>query len=198
MVFNIAFVLYPGFEELDFAGPYEAFSAAATMLARDWRIYTVALQRTVRSSHGLSLNVDHLLQDAPKPQLIAVPGGQTTEAMADPALVEYIRRSGERAQWVTSVCTGAFLLHRAGLLSGKRVTTYWAAIEKMRDLPDVRVVDDERWVHDGNVVTAAGVSAGIDMALYVIGQLLTPQAACIIQQYMEYHPAPPYADEPLA
>jgi transcriptional regulator GlxA family with amidase domain len=112
--------------------------------------------------------------------------------------VAYVRQAGGKAEYVTSVCTGSFLLHRAGLLDGKRATTYWAAIEQMRRLPGVDVVEGERWVRDGNVITAAGVSAGIDMALYVIGQLLTPRDARRIQQYMEYFPAPPYADVPFA
>lgn len=198
MVFNVAFVLYPGFEELDFAGPYEALAAAGRIVAQDWRVYTTAGEKTVRGTHGLSVNVDHVFDEAPDAGLIVVPGGQTVAAMNDERLVEYVRRAGNGASWVTSVCTGAFLLHRAGLLAGKRATTYWAAMETLRKLDGVTAVDGERWVRDGNVITAAGVSAGIDMALYMIGQLVSPKAARVIQQYMEYYPSPPYADIPLS
>lgn len=194
MTFNIAFVLYPGFEELDFAGPYEALASAARIVAPDWRVFTVAGERPVRGTHGLSVNADHVFGDVPDAEMIVVPGGRTVAAMADDRLVEYVRSAGSRASWVTSVCTGAFMLHRAGLLEGKRATTYWAAIQALRKLDGVTVVDNERWVQDGKVITAAGVSAGIDMALYVIGQLISPKSARVIQQYMEYYPKPPYED----
>jgi transcriptional regulator GlxA family with amidase domain len=94
---------------------------------------------------------------------------------------------------VTSVCTGAFLLHAAGLAAGKRVTTHWQSIEELRGLPDVEVVEEIRHVQDGNVVTGAGVSAGIDMALWVVGQLYGVEHARGTQRAMEYDPAPPYS-----
>jgi transcriptional regulator GlxA family with amidase domain len=110
-------------------------------------------------------------------------------------LIGYIRRTGAEARLVTSVCTGALLLHQAGFLDGKRATTHWAAKQELRDLGRAtEVVDGGRWVHDDNVITAAGVSAGIDMALYVVGLLKTPEDARKVQNFMEYHPAPPYAD----
>jgi transcriptional regulator GlxA family with amidase domain len=194
MTFNIAFVLYPGFEEMDFAGPYEVFGAAARIVAQDWRVFTVAAKPTVRGSYGLSVNTDHIIGRAPDAQVLVVPGGETSLAIADKCLMRYIRDAGTRADWVASVSTGAFMLHRAGLLDGRRATTYWAAIDQFRRLGGVTVVDDRRWVHDGKVITAGGVSAGIDMALYVIGQVLAPRDARLIQQYMDYHPEPPYAE----
>lgn len=198
MTFNIAFVLYPGFEELDFAGPYEALAAAGKIVAHEWQTLVVAAEKTVLGTHGLSVNADFTFECAPDADMILVPGGQTVAAMTDSRLVEYVRTAGNNAKWVTSVCTGAFVLQRAGFLDGKRATTYWAAIEALRKFEEVEVVADQRWIHDGNVITAAGVSAGIDMALYMIGRLVSPKAARDIQQYMEYYPAPPYADSPLA
>ena len=125
--------------------------------------------------------------------MICVPGGNGTRpGMTHEPLLSYIRRTGAEAQLVTSVCTGAFLLHATGFLEGKRATTYWGAKKEFRELGgNVEVVDDERWVHDGNVITAAGVSAGIDMALYVVGQLKSPEDARKVQAFMEYQPAPP-------
>jgi transcriptional regulator GlxA family with amidase domain len=189
---NIAIVLFPDVEELDFAGPYEVFGMAAKHVYKDWRVFTVAGERSVRGNCGLSVNVDYLFDEAPAAEIILVPGGIGTRAgMEDDALIAYIRRAGASAQYVTSVCTGAFLLHRAGFLKGRRATTYWAQRETLDKMGDVTVVA-ERWVHDGNVITAAGVSAGIDMALYLVGVLKGPEEARRLQKGIEYDPAPPY------
>jgi transcriptional regulator GlxA family with amidase domain len=188
---NIAIVLFPDVEELDFAGPYEVFGMAAKHLFTDWRLYTVAEASPVRGATGLSINADHSFDDAPHADVLVVPGGQGTRPGADnERLMAYIRRAGEQATWVTSVCTGAFLLHRAGFLAGKRATTHWGSRQRLKDA-GVDVVE-ARWVHDGNVITAAGVSAGIDMALYLIGQIKTPKEARDVQRMIEYDPAPPY------
>lgn len=193
---NFAIVLFPEVEELDFAGPYEVFGMASKAAWKDWRVFTVAQERIVRGFNGLSINADYLLDDAPKADVIVVPGGWGTRAgMENEALIGYLRRAGVEAQWVTSVCTGAFLLHRAGFLHGKRATTYWEHRPTLEAMGGVTVVE-ERWVHDGNVITAAGVSAGIDMALYLVGVLKGPEAARRLQKGIEYDPAPPYQDVP--
>ncbi len=194
--FNIAFVLFPDFEELDFAGPLEVFGVAAKWLEKNWQVFTVAEERVVEATLGTKVQVDYLLSDAPKADMIVVPGGfGTRPGMENTALIDYIRAAGQSAQFVTSVCTGAFLLHKAGLLEGKRVSTYWRSRDQLQEMGGVTVVE-ERWVHDGNVVTSAGVSAGIDMALYLLGVLKTPEFARTVQQLIEYDPAPPYADVP--
>ena len=195
MPFRIAFVLFPDFEELDFAGPWEVFGMAAKYVDQTWQPFTVAATPSVRAFLGMNVAVDHTFEDAPEPDLICVPGGfGTRPGMQDEKLIAYIKRTGAAAQYVTSVCTGAMLLHRAGFLEGRRATTHWAAKKELADLGgNVRLVD-ERWVHDGNVVTAAGVSAGIDMALYVVGLLKGPDEARKVQKFMEYDPAPPYAE----
>ena len=190
---NIAIVLFPQVEELDFAGPYEVFGMAANYLFKDWRVFTVAESSPVKGTCGLSINVDHTFASAPAADVLIVPGGVgTREGVDNEALVGYIRRAGAQAAWVTSVCTGAFLLHRAGFLDGKRATTHWGSRQQLADA-GVTVVE-ERWVHDGNVITAAGVSAGIDMALYLVGQIKGPDEARRVQKLIEYDPAPPYAE----
>jgi transcriptional regulator GlxA family with amidase domain len=187
-------VLFPGFEELDFAGPWEVLGMAAQYVDKEWQVYSVGQERSARGANGLVVQADYTFDDAPQPDLILVPGGMGTRAgIENEALVGYIRHAGAGAQYVTSVCTGALLLAKAGFLEGKRATTHFAARDLLRGLGDVTVVE-ERWVHDGNVITAAGVSAGIDMALYLLGQLKTPQVARTLQRYIEYDPAPPYAD----
>lgn len=197
MSFNIAFVLFPGFEELDFAGPYEVFGRVATRLVEDWQVFTVAEEQMVEGVNGLKVQVDYLFDSAPQAEMILVPGGFGTRAgMENAVLIDYIRRAGRDAQYVTSVCTGSFLLHKAGFLKGKRAATYYRAREQLRKMGDVTVVED-RWVHDGNVITAGGVSAGIDMALYMLGVIKTPEFARKVQQHIEYDPAPPYAEVPI-
>ncbi len=193
MGFNIAFILFPDFEELDFVGPYEVLAMASKYIDTSWRAYSVAETPTVRAFHGLTVVVDHTFADAPKPDLICVPGGfGTRPGMEHAPLLDYIRRTGSGAEYVTSVCTGALLLHKAGFLAGKRAPTHWGAKQELRDLGGgTEVVEAGRWVHDGNVITAAGVSAGIDMALYVVGMLKSPEDARKVQNFMEYHPAPP-------
>jgi transcriptional regulator GlxA family with amidase domain len=191
---NFAIVLFPDVEELDFAGPYEVIGMAAKYLWQDWRVFTVAQERVVKGSCGLSVNVDHTFDDAPAADVIIVPGGLGTRPGAEnAALMGYIKGAGDGAQFVTSVCTGAFLLHRASFLQGKRATTYWSEHKNLAGLGGVEVVA-ERWVHDGNVITAAGVSAGIDMALYLVGVLKGPEQARRLQKLIEYDPAPPYAE----
>lgn len=194
--FNVAFILFPDFEELDFVGPYEVMAMTSKYIDPSWRVYSVAATPEVRAFHGLRVLADYTLDTAPKPDLICVPGGfGTRPAMQDEALLGYIRQAGTGAQWVTSVCTGALLLHTAGLLEGKRATTHWGAKPELRALGgSTEVAEGGRWVHDGNVITAAGVSAGIDMALYVVGMLKSPEDARKVQNFMEYHPAPPYAE----
>ena len=196
MPFNIALILFPDFEELDFAGPYEVFAMTSKYIDKDWHVYSVAATAEVRAFHGMRVLADYAFTSAPDPNLICVPGGfGTRPGMNDAALIDYIRRTGESASHVTSVCTGALLLHTAGFLEGRRATTHWAAKQDLRDLGGgTQVVDEARWVVDGNVITAAGVSAGIDMALYVVGQLKSPDEARKVQRMMEYFPAPPYAE----
>jgi transcriptional regulator GlxA family with amidase domain len=193
MTFNIVFLLYTHFEELDFAGPYEVFGTAAMSIDRDWRVVTASLEPTVRAAHGLVVVTDCRPDDAPDADILVVPGGSVSAALKEERLVTYIRSAATKAQFVVSVCTGVFLLDAAGLLQGKCVTTHWAAKARLRERENLTVVD-ARWVHDGNIITAAGVSAGIDMALYLLGQLKTPEAARGVQLYMEYEPEPPYRD----
>jgi transcriptional regulator GlxA family with amidase domain len=167
---------------------------ASKYIAKDWRVFTVGETPTVRGNTGMTVVVDHTFDNAPAADILVVPGGLGTRPGADnAALVGYIKKAGGGAKYVTSVCTGAFLLHAAGFLTGRRATTHWASMAELRKLDGVTAVD-ERWVHDGNVITAAGVSAGIDGALYLVGQIRGPDEARNLQRLIEYYPAPPYAE----
>jgi transcriptional regulator GlxA family with amidase domain len=187
-------LLFEDNEELDFAGPWEVFSMARK--EGDRTVLIAQRSEPVRAAWGMRVLPDHTLADAPPLDVLVVPGGQGTRCEVDnPALIEWIKAAAENCTWVTSVCTGSFVLHAAGLLAGKRVTTHWTSVERFREKPDITVLDDVRYVRDGNVVTAASVSAGIDMSLWVVGQVYGTAHARAVRRFMEYDPAPPYGAE---
>jgi len=187
-------LLFDAAEELDFAGPWEVFTLAARQEQGD-RVVTIAREQgAVRCAKGLRVLADHGFADAPELDVVLVPGGQGTRREVDnPLVIDWLRKTAARARFVTSVCTGSLLLLGAGLAEGKRITTHWAFLETLRQRGGATVVDGVRYVRDGNLVTAAGVSAGIDMALWLVGQLYDVTHARNVQRLMQYDPAPPYA-----
>jgi transcriptional regulator GlxA family with amidase domain len=193
---TIGIVLFDDVEELDFAGPWEVLTSLAQITGQE-RVVTIAERSSpVRCAKGLRVLPDHDFADAPALDVVLVPGGQgTRREVANSVLIEWLRKVGSQCRWVTSVCTGALLLHEAGFARGRRVTTHWAFADTLRQRGDVSVLDGVRFVRDGNLVTAAGVSAGIDMPLWLAGQLHSPELARKVQRYIQYDPAPPYSAE---
>ena len=189
-------LLFDGAEELDYVGPWEVFSMARRP-GEDDRVVTIAERPgPVNSAKGLRVLPDHGFDDAPDLDVLLVPGGQGTRTEAEnPAVLDWLRKASEQCTWVTSVCTGSLLLSAAGLTRGKKITTHWGFIEALRKRGEAEVMEGVRYVRDGNVVTAAGVSAGIDMALWLVGQLHGIPHARNVQRMMEYDPAPPYTAE---
>ena len=182
------FVLFPNLTQLDFTGPLQ-------VLHRLPGATTHIVAKTldpVPSDCGLSLLPTTTFDDCPPLDLLCIPGGfGVDDAIADEATVAFVRRMGARARWITSVCTGAFLLGAAGLLEGRRATTHWAYREL---LPLVKAIPVEaRVVRDGNVITGGGVTAGIDFALTVAAEIAGEDLAREIQLAIEYDPAPPFA-----
>jgi transcriptional regulator GlxA family with amidase domain len=194
---TIGLLIFDGAEELDFVGPWEVFTMAAK-IRDDIRTVTIAERSgPIACAKGMRVIPDHTIADAPALDIVMVPGGLGTRREVDnPVLIDWLRKIGPQLRWVTSVCTGALLLCEAGFARGRRVTTHWAFIEDLRKrYPDVEVLEDVRYVRDGNLATAAGVSAGIDLALWLTGQLWGVDTARKTQRSMEYDPAPPYAAE---
>jgi len=194
---TIGMLIFDDAEELDFVGPWEVFTMAAKT-RDDIRVMTIAERaEPVRCAKGMRVIPDHTLADAPALDLVLVPGGQGTRREVDnPVLIDWLRRTAPGLSWVTSVCTGALLLCEAGLARGRRITTHWAFIEDLRKrYPDVEVLEHVRYVRDDRLCTAAGVSAGIDLALWLTGQIWGVDTARKTQRTMEYDPAPPYAAE---
>jgi transcriptional regulator GlxA family with amidase domain len=196
---TIAIVLFDRVEELDFVGPWEVFGFLQALEPDACDLFTVSERGgEVRGAKGLRVLADHSFATAPPADVILVPGGMGTRTEVDnPATIEYVRRSAASAELATSVCTGAFILERAGILAGRPATTHWRSMDRLRALGTVDVVDGARYVDAGTVVTSSGVSAGIDMALYLVGRLWGPELARRVQQGIEYFPDPPYADVPI-
>ena len=188
-LFNVGFVIFPELTQLDFTGPQQVLArlpqSAMHIVAK-----SVA---PVPSDSGLSLVPTHTFENCPRLDLICIPGGITgvVRAMGDQETIEFVQRQSRTAKYVTSVCTGAFILGAAGLLKGRRATTHWAFTEL---LPLVGATHEKRRVvKDGNLITAGGVTSGIDFGLRVVADIAGEAVAQGIQLSLEYDPDPPFA-----
>jgi putative intracellular protease/amidase len=185
---DIAIALFPRFTALDAIGPYEVLSRLPGYTVT----FVTETPGPVRSdTDRLCINVDASLEDLSAPSLILVPGGPgQDDQMTNERLLDWIRCAHEGTAWTTSVCTGSLLLGAAGLLGGKRATSYWLALEQLRTFGAEPVA--ERVVIDGKIITAAGVSSGIDMALTLASLLADDTVAQMLQLGIEYDPQPPF------
>ena len=197
----IGILIFDDAEELDFVGPYEVFTMTNEVLSRSGKprghevLLVAEHDRAVTCAKGMRVLPHATITTCPRLDILLVPGGQCTRReVKNEALLAWIAKTAAGCSWITSVCTGALLLTAAGPARGKRVTTHWSFIGQLRARNEAaEVLERIRYVRDGNVVTAAGVSAGIDMALWLTGQLHDPSVARAVQRAMEYDPAPPYA-----
>ena len=193
---KIGILIFDDAEELDFAGPWEVFKMAREAKPDAFELVLIAERDApVRCRGGMRVLPDTTIANCPSLDVLLVPGGQgTRREVENRVLLDWIAKIAATAQWVTSVCTGAMLLTAAGPARGKKVTTHWNFVKALRERGEAsEVLDNFRYVRDGNVVTSAGVSAGIDMALWLIGQWHGAEFARGVQRFMEYDPAPPYA-----
>ena len=183
------FLLFPGLEELDLVGPWEMIAMWSKHLQGPGRCLMVAQTRdAVVCAKGMSLNPQVTFDDCPPLDYLLVPGGEGTRQQVDnAALVQFVSGQAKGCKAVLSVCTGSFILHRAGLLTGRRATTHWSSLPRLAALGDVTVCQ-ERVVRDGNIWTAAGVSAGIDLALAFIEAEAGETVAGKVQFGTEYYP----------
>jgi len=201
MTLRTGFLLFNDAEELDFVGPWEVFTMAnevASYSGGEKPFETLMIAENaapILCRKGMRVLPDATLEDCGKLDIILIPGGQGTRTeVENEKLLAWIAKTAAGCTWITSVCTGALLLTAAGPAKGKRVTTHWGFIDQLRARNEAaEVLEKVRYVRDGNVVTAAGVSAGIDMALWLVGQIKGPEFARSVQRFMEYDPAPPYA-----
>jgi transcriptional regulator GlxA family with amidase domain len=185
---EIAILIFDGLTALDAIGPYEVLSRLPGAELR-----LVAKQAGLKRADtgALGVQADLAIGDLPDPEVVLVPGGEGNRPlMRDPEVLEWLRGAHESSTWTTSVCTGALVLGAAGILDGKRATTHWAFLDRLSELGAEPVT--ERVVEDGKVMTAAGVSAGIDMALTLAARIAGEEVAQAIQLGIEYDPAPPF------
>ncbi|WP_316863428.1 DJ-1/PfpI family protein [uncultured Cohaesibacter sp.] len=201
MTKHIGILIFDDVEELDFVGPWEVFSMSNLVgekLLNKKDIHRMSLisehDRTVRCAKGMRVLPDRTIAETQALDVLLVPGGQGTRSEVDnPVLIDWISMMGERVEWMTSVCTGSLLLTRAGLTKNRKITTHSAfaqTLSERHEKPDVR--PQYRYIRDGNLVTSAGVSAGIDMSLWLVGHWYGPDFARAVQKGMQYDPAPPY------
>jgi transcriptional regulator GlxA family with amidase domain len=193
---NVAIGIWNGAEILDWTGPAEVFAAAGNLGQQGsepaFHVYTVSKTKDAITSQGfIDVLPDYSIADAPKPDIVVFPGGGGASVLNDPEFFAWASRVASEAEVALSVCTGAFILAKAGLLDGKDATTWYGALDGFeQQYPNTRVLRGPRFVDNGQVVTTAGVSAGIDGSLHVVARLLGRHVADRTAEYMEYHWTP--------
>jgi transcriptional regulator GlxA family with amidase domain len=187
---NVAILIFDEVEVLDFCGPFEVFGVTGYKDGTEpFNVYTVAEgPGPVIARNGLSINPAYTIADCPRPDILVVPGGLgTRKEMDNPVLREWIEDRAKEAELTLSVCTGALMLAKAGLLEGLSATTHHDGMELLKELaPDATVEEEERFVDNGRVVLSAGISAGMDASLHVVAKLLGIEQALETAHYMEY------------
>jgi transcriptional regulator GlxA family with amidase domain len=193
---NIGIFIFDGVEELDFTGPWEVLTQWARQVAEEREISVFTFARSidpVTCSHGLRVLPDRAWDDLPELDVLLVPGGRVNTLIEDDEVLDWLRRTRDSGALMTSVCTGAHVYASAGILRDRPETSWYGAIDSLADIdPTIELRHEDRFVDSGEVVTSAGVSAGIDMALHLVARLDAPDRAEAVRQYMQYE-TPLYA-----
>lgn len=186
--------IYEQVAELDFIGPQQVFAASNSLL-QSGRVVTIA-QNTepLTGLGGLRIIPDYSIEDSPELDVLLLPGTAEVNdyALSNDRAIDWVREQYDRVSYMTAVCTGGLILQKAGLLKGRKATTHWMLMDALVNDPEVNELPDMRYVRDGKIVTSQGVSAGIDMALWLVGEIHTPDHACMVRKILQYDPAPPY------
>lgn len=192
---TIGILLFGDFEELDAVGPWEVLSFWTHQFPDDgWQVTTLARDRApVTAAKGLALHPEHSYETVPPLDVLVYPGGRGTRPqLRDEAQLDWVRQQRAKVPLMTSVCTGSLVYARAGLLTGRPATTHWGSVDLLHELdPTIEVRPDDRFVDDGDIITAAGVSAGIDMALHLVARLHSVERAREVRRGIQYDPQPP-------
>jgi transcriptional regulator GlxA family with amidase domain len=195
MTRNVGIYIFDEIEVLDLGGPFEVFSTASRMksrlqpgTAKPFEVFTIAdAIRPVRARGGLMLQPNFDITNHPAIDVFIIPGGVVTADLEREPIIEWIARSAAKSELTASVCTGAFLLGKAGLLRGKTATTHWEDIDDFRAMfPDIPIQGDKRWIDAGKIVTSAGISAGLDMSLHLVARLESEELAVRTARQMDY------------
>ena len=192
---TIGIMLFAGVEELDAVGPWEVLTSWARNWPEDgWQVLTLApTAGEVECAKGLVVGAAYGWADVPHLDVVVFPGGQGTRALLkDPVMLDWVRRQYDQGTLMTSVCTGSLVYAAAGLLRGRPATTYWSELDQLQQLdPTIELRPSDRWVDSGDIVTASGVSAGIDMSLHLVARLASDERAKQVRRAIQYDPAPP-------
>lgn len=192
---RVGIYLFDEVEVLDFAGPFEVFSTASRVSRKmhpggepPFEVITLGVDRaTVRARGGLRVEPQFSLEDHPQIDVLLIPGGVVTAELEKPAVIAWIAAQAKTAELTASVCTGAFLVGKAGLLEGRRVTTHWEDIAELRAfLPNNEVMENTRWVDEGAFISSGGISAGLDMSFHIVERLAGRELALRTARQMEY------------
>ncbi len=195
MTINVGIYLFNQVEVLDFAGPFELFSTASRVKLRSdqdagepFSVFTISeTGQNIHARGGLEVKPNYRFNNHPNINLLIIPGGVVTEEINKEDVIEWIINKSANPEIVASVCTGAFLLAKAGLLSGKSATTHWEDITDFKSMfPDLNVIENKRWIDEGQIVTSAGISAGIDMSLHLVSRFEGDALAAKTAKQMEF------------
>jgi transcriptional regulator GlxA family with amidase domain len=189
---DIAFILYPGLTVLDLVGPLQVMNSMCERTTGFRTVVVAKEEKLVETDLPLKITPSGTFQDARNPSVVIVPGGErsTIKMMGDKEFLLYLKSTTETADYICSVCTGSLILGAAGLLEGRKATTHWGCYKILERLGAKYV--QRRWVQDGKFLTSAGVSAGIDMALFLVSKLTDEATARSVQLGLEYDPEPPF------
>ncbi len=196
MAYSVGIFIFDNVEVLDFAGPYEVFTTASRVFNKTasspenlaFEVFTVGkTKQSIYARAGLKLHPDYSITSHPTPDLLLIPGGVVSKELEDNDIISWIKSTSSHTTITASICTGAFLLAKAGLLEGKSSTTHWEDIDDLRTLfPTLHVEENRRWVDEGSIVTSAGISAGIDMSLHLVERLMGQELAVNTAKQMEF------------
>ena len=197
MAYSVGIYIFDNVEVLDFAGPYEVFTTASRVFNKTssaslenlpFGVFTVGkTKKSIYARAGLKLHPDYSITSHPTPDLLLIPGGVVTKELEDEDIISWIKSTSTFTTITASICTGAFLLAKAGLLEGKSSTTHWEDIDELRSMfPTLHVKENQRWVDEGSIVTSAGISAGIDMSLHLVERLMGQELAVNTAKQMEF------------
>jgi transcriptional regulator GlxA family with amidase domain len=186
-IMKIVIFLFDNYTALDIVGPYEVLNKLT-----DYKIYLVGLEKSeYKDKYGLRISADYSIDEIFQTDILLIPGGPGIDnLLKNKKVLDWIRKVDSTTKWTVSVCSGSLLLAQSGLLDGKNCTTHWRRKEQLRSYNVT--VKDERYIHDGKIITSAGVSAGIDMALYLVSKIAGDQIAMMCQLAIEYDPKPPF------
>ena len=189
--------IYEQVAELDFVAPLQVFAASNQLTGSGSVVTLSGSNQPLCGLSGLHITPDYRLEEAPPLDVLLLPGtAEVSEyAWRDPYILDWVRQQYEKVEYLTAVCTGGLILQKAGLLKGRRATTHWQLMDAFENDPEITALPEARYVRDGKIITSQGVSAGMDMALWLVGQIHNPGHARTVRKILQYDPAPPYTAE---